>query len=157
MDKQEYAQRSHELRKGLYRTAYLYLGNEAEALDAVDETIYKGLKSLKKLRQPEFFSTWLTRILINECKSALRRRRPTVPLDSLPEFSGEDYDSLPLRDALSRLPEEIKAPIILRYFTGLTTAETAKTLGIPQGTAATRVRRGLALMKLELSEEEFAK
>lgn len=64
---------------------------------------------------------------------------------------------MPLKDALLRLPEEIKSPIILRYFVGLTTAETSRTLGIPQGTAATRVRRGLALLKLELSEEESEK
>lgn len=157
MDKAEFALRAHALRKSLYRTAYLYLGSEAEALDAVDESIYKGLKALRKLRQPEYFNTWMTRILINECKTVLRRRRPTVPLESLPEAAAEDFDSLALKDAVSRLPEEIKAPLILRYFTGLTTVEAAQTLGIPQGTAATRIRRGLTLLRLQLSEEESAK
>lgn len=157
MDKCEFAERSHALRKSLYRTAYLYLGNEAESMDAVDEAIYKGLKALRKLRQPEFFNTWMTRILINECKNILRRRRPVIPLDALREAAAEDFDALALRDAVSRLPEEIKAPLILRYFTGLTTAEAALVLGIPQGTAATRIRRGLSLLRLELSEEEAAK
>lgn len=44
------------------------------ALDAVDEAVYKGLTACRKLRQPQFFHTWLTRILINVCNDELRRR-----------------------------------------------------------------------------------
>ena len=65
MQEQEYIERVEALKGKLYRTAYLYLGSEAHALDAVDETVYKGLCAHKKLRQPEYFDTWLTRILIN--------------------------------------------------------------------------------------------
>ena len=154
MDENEFAAQIQALRGGLYRTAFMYLGSEAAALDAVDEAVYKGLLSLKKLREPEYFGTWMTRILINECKTELRHRKRTILLPELPETAVEEYDALPIRDAVMRLPKELKEPIILRYFSGLTTVETAQALEIPQGTAATRLRRALKLLRLDFSEEE---
>ena len=115
MDRQEFAARTQALRQRLYRTAYLYLGREADALEAVDEAVYQALRSLGKLRQEDLFETWLTRILINECHRELRRRK---------RLSGEE--ALP---------------------------ETAAALDIPQGTVATRQRRALELLRLELGEE----
>ena len=67
----------------------------------------------------------------------------------------EELDSLPLREALQRLPKELKDVVILRYFSGCTLAETAETLQIPQGTVVTRQRRALKLLRLELEEVEL--
>lgn len=154
MNDKEFAERIEKLRERLYRTAFLYLGNEAVALDAVDEAVYKGLLSLKRLRQPEYFDTWMTRILINECKNEKKRRKRELNLGSLPERAARQFDFLPLKDAVLSLPEELKAPLVLRYFAGYTTAETAQVLKLKQGTAASRLRRALRLLRLELSEEE---
>ena len=65
----------------------------------------------------------------------------------VPRLSGQ-VDLLPLL-----LPEELRSVVILRFFSGYTQAETAAALNIPQGTAATRQKRALALLKLELGEE----
>ena len=155
MDKEEFAARTEAVRLRLYRTAYLYLGSEADALEAVDEAVYQALRALKKLREPEHFETWLTRILLNECHRELRRRKRVAGEDALPDTAGPDaYDALPLKEAIRRLPEELRAVVILRFFTGYTQAETAAALDIPQGTVATRQRRALALLRLELGEEE---
>lgn len=153
MNENEFAAKVQKLKAGLYRTAYLYLSSEAAAIDAVDEAVFKGLLSFKKLRQPEFFKTWMTRILINECKTELRRRGRSQSYAELPETASEEFDALPLKDAISHLPTKLQEPLILRYFSGYTTAETAIILGIPQGTAATRLRRALELLRLALSEE----
>lgn len=149
----EFARRAQLLRIKLYKTALLYLGDEAAAMDAVDEAVYKGFRSYKKLRQPEFFDTWLTRILINECHNELRRRKRVQPVDALPETATEAFDVLPLREAIARLPGELKDVVILRWFAGYTLQETAEALSIPRGTVATRQRRALALLRLELEEE----
>lgn len=153
MTEQEFATRAEALKARLYRTAYLYLGSEAYALDAVDEAIYLGLLHYKRLRQPEHFNTWLTRVLINACNAELRRRKRELAVEQLPETAGEELDRLPLRQAIARLPRELRAVIILRYFQDLTLAETAEALGIPAGTVSTRQRKALSLLKLELSEE----
>ncbi len=153
MNNEEYARRIEEIRGRLYKTAFMYMGSEALALDVVDEAVYKGLCNHWKLRQPEYFTTWMTRILINECHNEQRRQKRFRPLEELPERSVEEYDVLPLKEALQHLPKELKDVVILRYFTGYTLAETADTLKIPLGTAATRQRKALQLLRLELDEE----
>lgn len=157
MDKDVYAMRAEQIKSKLYSMALLYMGNETMALDAVDEAVYRGLISVKKLRQPEYFETWLTRILINECKKALRRVRREQPLDTIPEQAEDEqgFDSLPLKEAIRQLPQDLREVVILRFYTGFTLAETAKSLNIPQGTVTTRQRRALQLLKLELSEKEY--
>lgn len=153
MHNEEFAIRVERIRTRLYKTALTYLGSEAMAMDAVDEAVYKALCGKWKLRQPEFFDTWITRILINECHNELRRQKRYRPLEELPETAVEEFDSLPLKEALRRLPKELKDVIILRYFAGYTVAETARALNIPQGTVATRQRKALQLLRLELEEE----
>ncbi len=154
MKEQEYAQRVQGLKHRLYRTARLYLAGEAAALDAVDEAVYRGFLHHRKLRRPEYFDTWLTRILINVCNDELRRRKREQAVDELPETAAQDYDALPLRDAVERLPRELRAVIVLRYFSGYTLAETAEILKIPAGTVSSRQRRALELLRLELTDEE---
>ena len=154
MTREEFAGRVEAVRVRLYRTAYLYLGREADALEAVDEAVYKALRALKQLREPALFETWLTRILINECHKELRRRSRFSGKESLPENAGPDaYEHLPLKEAIRRLPEELRSVVILRFFAGYTQAETAAALEVPQGTVATRQRRALELLRLELGEE----
>lgn len=154
MNKEEFAMKIGEIRLQLYKTARLYLGTEASAMEAVDESVYKAFKGLKKLRQEEYFTTWITRILINECKKELKRRS-RVSIEVLPErVEAEQFDNLSLQEAIGKLPEQVRQVIILRYFSGMTLKETAETLKIPQGTAVTRQRRGLQLLRLEFVEVE---
>lgn len=150
----EFARRCEDLKPRLYHTALLYLGGESQAADAVDEAIYKGFLARKKLRQPEYFTTWLTRILMNVCNAELRRQRREQAVAELPETAQEVFDALPLRQAVEALPPALRQIIVLRYFTGLTLAETARALDLPPGTVSTRQRRALGLLRLELADEE---
>ncbi|BCJ99677.1 sigma-70 family RNA polymerase sigma factor [Anaerocolumna chitinilytica] len=142
-----------QIKGSLYRIAFVYLNNEAASLDAVDEAVYLAYKNLKKLRQPEYFKTWITRILINVCKKELRRTKRLELYDDIAEQLCEDYDSLPLKDAIASLPQELQDIINLRFFNDYTLAETAQILKIPQGTVATRQRKALSLLRLELEAE----
>lgn len=154
MTEQEYIRRAEALKQRLYRTAALYLGGESAAVDAVDEAVYKGFCAYQKLRQPEFFDTWLTRILINVCNTELRRRKRELSMDELPETAQEQFDALPLKEALRRLPRDLREVVVLRYFTGLTLEETAQALDIPRGTVSTRQKKALTLLRLELTDEK---
>jgi RNA polymerase sigma-70 factor (ECF subfamily) len=155
MDMEEFAVKTENVKARLYKTAYLYLGSRADALEAVDEAVYQALNGLKKLRHPEFFDTWITRIVLNECHRELRRRKRLAEGEALPDTAGQDaYDGLPLREAVGKLPEDLRKVIILRYFAGFSLSETAASLEIPQGTVVTRQRKALFLLRLELGEEE---
>lgn len=155
MQKEEFTYRVEAMRGQLYKTAMLYLGSHAQAVDVMDEAIYKGLCGYKKLRKPEFFATWMTRILINECNNELRRRKRVCPMEELPETAVEEFDSLPLKEAIGKLPKELKEMVVLRYFSGFTLAETADLLKIPRGTAASRQRKALQILRLEMEEEGY--
>lgn len=154
MNEQEYIRRAEALKQKLYRTAVLYLGSESAAVDAVDEAVYKGFCAYQKLRQPEFFDTWLTRILINVCNTELRRRKRERPMEELPETAQEQFDALPLKEALRRLPRDLHDVIVLRYFAGYTLEETARALDIPRGTVTTRQKKALSLLRLGLMTDE---
>ncbi len=152
MDAMVFASRVQEIRTQLYRTAYGYLGNDQDSLDAVSEAVYQGYRARKDLREPTYFTTWMTRILIHVCYKELKRRTKQS-LEDVSEIKSEDLDHLSLQEAIASLPEEHRQVIILRYFTGLTLAETAQALQIPQGTVVTRQRRALALLRVELEED----
>jgi len=154
LEQKEYALRVEELKPRLYRTAVLYLGDVSSAEEALDEAVYRGLRGCRKLRQEEYFATWLTRILLSACADERKRKKRLLSIDTLPETAAEAFDALPLREAVRRLPEELKNVVILRYFSGYSVKQTAEILNIPQGTAATRQRKALALLRLELGEEE---
>ena len=154
MGESAFVRQAEALKARLYRTALLYLGSDSAAVDAVDEAVYKGFLARKKLREPQFFATWLTRILINVCNQELRRRKRETAVEELPETAAEEFDALPLKEAVERLPQDIRAVIVLRYFTGLTLAETARALDVPPGTVSTRQRKGLSLLRLTLEEDD---
>lgn len=149
----EFARRFKTAQDKLYRTAVVYLGDADAAEEALDEAAYRGLNACGRLREPDFFSTWITRILINACNDEIKRRRKHLSIEEIPETAAESFDALPLREAVRRLPKELKDVVVLRYFSGYTIKETSEILGIPQGTAATRQRRALTLLRLELEDE----
>ena len=150
----DYFSRIDPLKERLYRVAYLYLGSESAAVDAVDEAVYRGYLKRRSLRREAYFSTWLTRILINVCLDELHRRQRETPVETLPERAETPYDALPLQEALERLPEDLRSVIALRYFGGFTLVETARALGLPEGTVSSRQRRALQLLKLHLTDDE---
>lgn len=155
MDMNEFALRAEAIRPKLYRTAVMYMGSGHAGADALDEAVYRALKACRKLRRPEYFDTWMTRILINTCCDAIKKRRREEPAEDLGEETGDGenpYDALSLEDAVQRLPKDLKDVLVLRYFSGYSVKETADILGIPQGTAAGRERRALKLLRLELGE-----
>ena len=156
MTELEYLERAEGARGKLYRAALLTLGSESAAVDAVDEAVYKGYLGYRKLREPQYLETWLVRILINVCRDELRRRKRELAVEELPETAGEAFDALPLKEAIRRLPAQLRDVIVLRYFTGLTLEETATALELPRGTVSTRQRKALALLKLDLTVEEGA-
>ena len=156
MTELEYLERAEEARGKLYRAALLTLGSETAAVDAVDEAVYKGYLSYRKLREPKYLETWQVRILLNVCRDELRRRKRELAVEELPETAGEAFDALPLKEAIRRLPAQLRDVIILRYFTGLTLEETAAALELPRGTVSTRQRKALELLKLDLTDEEGA-
>ena len=101
----------------LYKMAFLYCREEQMALDTVAETVAKAYVGIGKLKKPEYFRTWLTRILINEALRAKEKSGTWLPWEEavlqkensmapIREYSREEI--MDLRDALQRLPEDFR-------------------------------------------------
>ena len=156
MDKREFAQRLQDDRTRYYRLAYSYVKNEHDALDIVSESAYRGLKELHTLRSPEFFRTWMTRIVVNECLTRLRRRKPVVPLEDWDGAEEEhDRDELwDLRKSIDALDPKLRTVVILRFFEDRKLEEIAQITRTPLSTVKTRLYRALAQLRLSLTEQE---
>lgn len=153
-DGQAFAELAEEVKSSLYAAAWAKMSNEADALEAVDETIYKAYRSIRRLREPQYFKTWITRILINTCNSMLtKRRRETPAADLGEEACRDDLDKISLKEAVKMLPDELKDVIALRFLSDMTVRDTARVLSLAEGTVKTRQRRALTLLKVELKEE----
>ena len=139
--------------KDILKLCCLYLRDAGMAEDAAQETFFKAYRALDRFRGECADKTWLVRIFINECYDIHRRRAREAPRE-IPERAAPPGADRELHDALMRLPEEVRTPIVLHYMEGYSVEEIASALRLAQGTVKSRMRRGRAMLKELLSEEE---
>jgi RNA polymerase sigma-70 factor (TIGR02954 family) len=132
----------------LYRIAYAYLHNEADALEAIQETTYRAFNKINKLKDPALFSTWIIRILLNYCSDERKRNQRFSSKEALPESSSLDHtEDFDLTSALGELDSACKQVIILKYYEGFTLTEIGLILESPTGTIKTRLHRALEQLR----------
>lgn len=143
----------HLEKEKLYKMAYVYMRNEDEALEIFQETVYLAFKSITKLKNDQYFSTWIIRILINTSISTLRKKKRVVMinkemLDNIPGKEITETDvQIDLLNALNEIDEKYKTVLLLRYYQDYTTQQIAVILDCPEGTVKTNIRRGIAVLK----------
>jgi RNA polymerase sigma-70 factor, ECF subfamily len=135
--------------------ARLILRDPDLAQDAVQESLIRAWRDLPGLRDPDRFDAWLYRLTVNACLDLVRhrRRRPIEvqlsPTDSLdvPDHSGAFDERERLDEALRRLDPGHRAVVALHYLLGMPLPEVAISLGIPYGTAKSRLHYALTAMR----------
>lgn len=158
-DQEAFAQAVQPLENKLFQTALGIVGNLQDAQDVWQNTVLKAWTNLPRLRQPQYFHTWLTRIMLNETKQLLRRRshQPLLPGD-LPdtsvEYEGELEQSLLIHVCLQQIPALQREAIILRYWLDLSLDEMARVLQAPLGTTKTRLYQGQRALKTLIEEAD---
>ena len=144
---QELTQMMADYKTQLMRIAYMYLGDEALAEDAVQDTFMKAYTHIDRFRGEASKKTWLTRIIINTCKDArksayFRNRSQTTTLDDVPEQGEADtYSDDTVLQAVMNLSEKDKQVILLRFYQEMTVPEIARVLHIPVANATSRLKR----------------
>ena len=154
MNKQEFTRRVLAVENKLYRISCGMLKNPQDRMDAVQETVTKAWANVHSLRREEYFETWLTRILINECHNIQNARKNIVQLECLPEQGAYEGNNKPLRDAILALERQLRLPVLLYYMEGYKLREIAQILRIPEGTVKTRLTRAKKKLKSLLEEDE---
>ena len=146
----------------LFAIAQRILRDIDRAEDALQDALVIAWRDLKGLRDPDRFDAWLQRLLINVCISqAARERRRTANLRVLPVDEGpaapDDLLTIGDRDQLDRgfrrLPPEQRAILVLHHFMGYQPSEIAETLGIPPGTARSRLHHAHRAMRAALEAD----
>ena len=148
-DGEAFTQLMEGQKQTLYKVARSYLHSDADAADAMGETVLACWEKLPQLRQPAYFRTWLTRILIRKCQDILRQRRRVVPLEGAPEPAGEEpgHARAEFLALLDSLDEKYRTVLLLYYGEGFSTEEIAHILGLNRETVKTRLKRARAGFK----------
>ena len=144
--------------------AYAILRDFDQAEDAVQAALITAWQQLRSLRESDRFEAWLHRILTNECYAEARRgsrRRAEIRVLRLPE-QPEPADILTVNDrdqlerAFRRLTLEQRAVLVFHYYVGLPVPEVAERLGIPLGTAKSRLHHATAALRASLEADARA-
>ncbi|MEI6309129.1 MAG: sigma-70 family RNA polymerase sigma factor [bacterium] len=158
-DRQAFVRLFQAVQQSLYRAACVILQNDQDAYDATQEAALKAFRFLRSLRQPQFFKTWITRILINECRGILREKRKMSYYPdmnnwhiNLREAAGAEINVL---EAVNRLSFNYRTVVVLRYLDGYSQKEIARILGCPIGTVKSRINLALRKLKKGLEVQDF--
>ena len=149
-ERRVYAARVMERRQTMFAIAYAILRNPHDAMDAVQDAILQGWLKRGALRDETRFAAWMTRILVNTCKNALRRRRPTAELFDISDAPGHSEDALDIRAAMARLDVKLRICATLFYYEDMSLRDIAATLGLSQGTVKSRLHRARARLRSDL-------
>ncbi len=146
-----------------YRLALTYMGNEHDAMDAMEEMIVLLYERIHQLRNEEAFGSWSKTILVNVCKALLRKRQRLVLVEDLSESAEDELDSISrsrtsdpyktsdqqmhLQELLQQLNEPQKEAIQLKYLHDLDYAAIAGLTEVPVGTVKSRIFQGLKKLR----------
>lgn len=147
-----------ENKNNLYRTAYSYSRNKDDALDIIQESIYKALKTIENINNIDSLKTWFYSILVHTAIDYLRKNKKYILEDDFNSFfeqsHNDKYEDIDLKNTLNRLPSEQKTVVMLRYFNDLKIHEIADILDENLSTVKSRLYKGLKNLKLEMTAQE---
>ena len=144
-----------ERSRSLLRTAYLLTGNRADAEDLVQAALAKTYMAWDRIEDRNALDGYVRRAMVNTHISWWRRRRlEEYPTDEIPDQAVADHSGTSdlqdtLRRAVDRLPQRMRAAVVLRYFEDMTEAEVADVLGVSLGTVKSTVSRAVAKLRID--------
>jgi RNA polymerase sigma-70 factor (ECF subfamily) len=139
-----------------YRLARAILLDDGDAEDAVQEASLAAWRQRGSLRDPDRFDAWFERILVNQCRDQLRKRRRAVKVAASPigfeapavaPETGTDAD---LDRAIDALDVDHRIVVLLRYWQDRTVDDIAERVGIPPGTVKSRLHHALRSLRASL-------
>lgn len=152
-----YGQLIEHYKEYLYRTAWLSMKDEEKALDVVGECILRGFRFIHTLKNPGYFKTWITRILLNAIQDYYGKNPQLESIEELyiaaPKASISSEEKMDLYQAIDRLPETYKTVIVLKYFDEMKVSEIAYVMDMPEGSVKAYLSRAREELRQLLKEE----
>ena len=161
-DDQAFVELIEENKQTMYKVAVGILRNDSDAADAIQESILTCYERMTELKKPQYFKTWLLRILINNCNQMLRERKKVIGIEQYygtedakgknaeekivappgAETINEDFLEL-----LDQMEQQYRVVLILYYVEEMSIREISQTLQMNENTVKTRLSRGRGAYK----------
>lgn len=147
-----------EQREAHYRLAYGYVRNKENALDIVQDSIVKALRSIDRLEEISYLKTWFYRIVVNTSLDFIRKHQRMSVMDEdnlellLPK-TVDELEDMDLQEAVNHLSPQYKTIIILRFFEDMKIEEIAEITDSNVNTVKTRLYAALKKLRIEVGEE----
>ena len=143
----------------MYKVARSILKNDDDVADAIQDTILNCFEKIHTLKRPEYFKTWLIRILINECDQILRHYRKVSPQEELPEEPRQDRSlaEFEFKEMLGQVDEKYRVILVLYYEQGFKISEIAELLELNENTVKTRLARAREQIRSAYFQEDTGK
>ncbi len=142
--------------EAMYRLAYTYVKNEDDALDIVQESVYKAIKYAGRIRQEQHIRTWLWRIVMNTAVDFIRKNHREIAEEQMEDVGKEDvYQDFDTIEVLEILDEREKTVVVLRFFEDQKLDDIARILNENTSTVKTVLYRSLKKLKIRLTEGEM--
>lgn len=141
----------------MYRVAFSILKTEDEINEAISNTTVIVFEKIKTLKNEEFFKTWLTRILINECYKIYNQNKKIVYLENVNQEKltyNDQYVDHEIRNLVKNLDKDLKQIVILYYFEDFSVKEIAKIIQKPEGTVKSRLSRARKELEKKLIKQD---
>ena len=157
LEERPFTQKLLESEPMLYRIACALLRSEADRQDAMQETALKAWKNRASLREEQYFRTWISRIMVNECHNLHRKNSRYVPVEELPDRPAPDSGEQETRLMLESLPEKQRVPLVLHYLEGFSLEEIAQVQHISLALVKYRMHQARKALRVEWNGKEEAK
>ena len=143
-----------ECRMSFRRVAYGYLKNDEDVADAIQDTILDAFEHIGSLKKAEYFKTWITRILINNCTRTYRKNKKNAGMVQGVEEGSDDAGNsdVEFREMLLELPEDSRTIFQLYFGEQFTTKEIAEILDMKESTVKSRIHRGKQQLRASLQQ-----
>jgi len=156
LTREEFVNAAQAYMDTVYRVAYSWLKNSDDANDVTQEVLIKLFKEPQDFASDAHLKNWLIRVTINQCKMIFRS--PWSRMENIEEYAEtlefEQQNYRDLFDAVMQLDRKYRIPLMLFYYEGYSTAETASILKLPVNTVSTRLARAKEKLRENLKEEQ---
>ena len=157
MDELQFTRKLLDSEQMLYRIACALLRSEADRQDAMQETALKAWQNYGRLREEQYFKTWICRIMVNECHNLRRKNSRCFPAEMIPDQPAPENDDQETRLMLESLPEKLRVPLVLHYLEGFTLEEIARIQQVSLALVKNRMHRGRKALRVEWNGKEESK
>lgn len=148
-----------EHQDNIYRLAFSYVHNKEDAMDIVQDAIYKAMKTKSPLQDSSAIKSWFYRIVVHTALDLLKKRKRVQPIEdeqlhAFMEQSEDHYPDVDMNRTLEQLPDKYRIVIVLRYFEDMKIEEVAEVMQENVSTVKTSLYQALRLLRIEMTSYE---